>query len=143
VDGVIKYLNTDLDLRSAHDLTVLAATFEAAGVVPLHVGRGGDGLWHATFETDKQHAAPEPNIAAMLALVEALGPPLRSMWAGCSRREFNIGYDCGAEPWAFSQGLSPELLGRMAAAGASLRLTLYPDREQRLPNESVQHAGGL
>jgi hypothetical protein len=62
----------------------------------------------------------------MLAVVEALDPPLRSVWAGCSRREFNVGYDCGLEPWAFSQGLSAEILGRMASAGASLRVTLYP-----------------
>ncbi len=51
------------------------------------------------------------------------------------RREFNIGYDCGAEPWAFNQGLSAHLLGRMATAGASLRVTIYPDREQGTPEE--------
>ena len=129
-DGIISYLNTDLDLTSADDLTALSAAFESAGVSPLHVERGDDGLWHATFETDEQHAEPESNIAGMLAAVELLGEPLRSVWAGCTQREFNIGYDCGAEPWAFNQGLSSALLGRMAAAGASLRLTLYPHREQ-------------
>jgi hypothetical protein len=128
VDGVIGYLNTDLDLTSADDLTALAASFEAGGMLPLHVTRGDDGLWYACFETDEQHTEPEPNIAAMLGVVEVLAPNLRSVWAGCSRREFNIGYDCGPEPWAFNQGLSSELLGRMAAAGASLRWTLYPDR---------------
>jgi hypothetical protein len=130
VDGVISYLNTDLDLTSADDLTALAAVFEAGGVFPLHVTRGEDGLWYATFEVLDQHTEPEPNIAALLAVVESLPGPLRLTWAGCSRREFNIGYDCGPEPWAFNQGLSAELLGRMAAAGASLRVTLYPDREQ-------------
>jgi hypothetical protein len=135
VDGVISYLNTDLDLTSADDLTALAAAFEAAGVPPLHVTKGEDGRWYACFETDEQHTEPAPNIAAMLAAVESLAPPLRSDWAGCSRREFNIGYDCGLEPWAFNQGLSADLLGRMAAAGTSLRVTLYPDREQGTPNE--------
>ncbi len=138
MDGVISYLNTDLDLTSADDLTALAAAFEAAGVPPLHVTHGEDGLWYACFETDEQHAEPESNIAAMLAVVESLAPPLRAVWAGCSRREFNVGYDCGLEPWACSQGLSAELLGRMAAAGASLRVTLYPDREQDTPNHPLQ-----
>lgn len=129
METVITYLNTDLDLTSADELTGLAAAFEGGGIFPLHVMRAEDGLWYATFEVLDQHTEPEPNIASMLAVVESLPEPLRLTWAGCSRREFNIGYDCGREPWAFNQGLSAELLSRIAAAGASLRVTLYPDRE--------------
>jgi hypothetical protein len=137
LDGVIRYLNTDLDLASPTDLTTLAAALAAAGVPPLHVTRGEDGLWCACFETGEQHTEPEASIAAMLAVVEALPSELRSAWAGCSLREFNIGYDCGLEPWAFNQGLSAELLGRTAAAGASLRVTLYPDREPNAPSNQL------
>jgi hypothetical protein len=129
MDDTISYLNTDLDLISADELNALARAFEAGGVEPLHVTLGHDGLWYATFETDKGHDEPEPNIAAMLAVVESLTEQLRSVWDGCTKREFNIGYDCGAKPWAFNQGLSAALLGRMVAAGASLRVTIYPDRE--------------
>ena len=137
----ITYLNTDLDLVSANDLTALGAAFKAAGVRPLHVTPVDDKGWYACFETDEQHTEPEPNIAAMLAVVESLSPPLRSAWAGCSKREFNIGYDCGLEPWSFNQGLSAELLGRMAAAGACLRVTLYPDRDPGRPGQSCPQAG--
>ena len=137
VEGIVTYLNTDLDLVSSDDLTALAAAFETASVPPLHVTHGVDGLWYACFETGEQHSEPEPNIAAILTVVEALTPGLRLVWAGCLQREFNIGYDCGLEPWAFNQGLSAELLGRMAAVGASLRITLYPDREQARPNQTL------
>lgn len=126
MDGKICYLNTDLDLTSPDDLTELVAAFEAAGVNALHVTYG-DG--YATLETDTQYEEPEPNIAAMVAVIETLQEPLRSVWSRCTLREFNIGFDCGAEPWAFNQGLSSELLGRIAAVGASLRVTLYPDHE--------------
>ena len=135
MDNTICYLNTDLDLTSTEDLAALAAAFDVGGAPSLHVTCEAEAHWHATFETTVQFVAPEPNIAAMLAIVESLAPPLRSMWDGCSRREFNIGYDCGDEPWAFNQGLSVDLLRRMAAAGASLRVTLYPDREQVTPNQ--------
>lgn len=134
MDGIINYLNTDLDVTSASDLTSLAATFEAGGVSPLHVTRGDDGLWRAVFETDNQYTDPETTISEMLAVVESLCPSRQSIWSGCSQREFNVGYDCGTEPWAFNQGLSTELLGRMAAVGASLRITLYPDRVHAKPN---------
>jgi len=126
VGDAIRYLNTDLDLTSAGDLTALAAVFEAQGLLRLHVTHHHDGLWYATFETGEQHEEPGPNIAAMLAVVESLAEPLRAAWARCTRREFNIGYDCGGEPRAFDQGLSSHLLGRIAEAGASLRVTLYP-----------------
>jgi hypothetical protein len=106
------------------------------------MGRGNDAHWYATFETREQHSEPEPNIAEMLTVVESLNPALQSVWSGCSRREFNIGYDCGQEPWAFNQGLSAQLLVRIAAAGASLRGTLYPDREQATSNQQLKQTGG-
>lgn len=126
MDDTICYLNTDMDLTSGDDLTALAAAFEAQGIPPLHVTHGADKLWYATFETDGQHEQPEQSIAAMMAVIESLAEPLRTVWSGCTRREFNIGYDCGSKPWAFNQGLSGQLLGRMAKAGVSLRITLYP-----------------
>ncbi len=132
MDGKICYLNTDLDLTPSEDLTELAGAFEAAGVPPLYVTHGEDGLWYATFETDEQHNEPESSIAAMIAVAEALQEPLQSVWSRCSRREFNIGFDCGGEPWGFNHGLSSGLLGRVAAVGASLRVALSPDREPRM-----------
>ncbi len=126
MSSTICYLNTDLDLTSVGDLTGLAAVFDSHGALLLDVTQWEDGLWHATFEILDQQTEPELNITAMVTVVESLSEPHVSVWRNCTLREFNIGYDCGAEPWAFNQGLSSELMGRMAAIGASLRFTLYP-----------------
>jgi hypothetical protein len=134
----ICYLNTDLDLVCADDLTEIAKAFDALGAPPLHVTKGDDGLWYTTFETNEQHEEPGPNISEMLAIIESFAVPLQSLWTRCSLREFNIGYDCGAEPWAFNQALSTELLRRMAAVGCTLRITLYPDRDGIALAESPQ-----
>jgi hypothetical protein len=128
----IRYENTDLDLVSSDDLTPLAAAFKSGGVPPLHVTLGEDGRWYTTLETGERYTDPEPNIVAMLRVVEALGRPLGLAWKSCMLREFNIGYTCGREPWAFNHGLSTGILRRMADAGASLRITLYPSRRPRL-----------
>lgn len=125
----ICYLNTDLDVTSAEDLNDLASALESTGVFPLHVTRHQSGIWTATFETDGQHQEPETNILAMVDAIESLAEAPRCAWQKCTRREFNIGYDCGHEPWAFNQGLSSQLLGRVAAVGSSLRWTLYPNRD--------------
>ena len=108
------------------DLTVLALAFEARGLLPLHVTDGEGDLWYATFETIEQYDEPEPNIVSILEVIESLSGPLQLMWFGCIHREFDIGYNCGSQPWAFNQGLSNDLLDRMAKARASLRITLYP-----------------
>lgn len=134
VDNTICYLNTDLDLSSTADLTELVDSLQSAGVRALHgVTHSDDGLWYALFETKEQRTDPESSIAHMLVAIESLSGPLRAIWDGCKLREFNIGYDCGEKPWAFNQGLSAAVLGRMSAAGASLRITMYPDRDLPAP----------
>jgi hypothetical protein len=130
VTGTISYLNTDLDLVSTDDLSALVAVLDARGVFALHAGRRDDGFWYATFETAEQHGEPEPNIAAMVSVVESLDETDRATWSRCTRREFHIGYDCGTTPWAFTQTLSSALLRRVAGVDASLRVTLYPNRDR-------------
>jgi hypothetical protein len=124
--NVIQYLNTDLDLVSDTDLTTLAAALESRGLFALHVDRRDDGLWHASFEVNLCGSQPETTIGLMLYIIESLDEPLRQTWQVCLSREFNIGYECGAEPWAFNQALSTQTLRRMVDVGASLRITLYP-----------------
>lgn len=122
----IRYLNTHLVLESAADLTDLANAFRAAGLHPLHVTKGDHGNWYASFETIVQFGDPESNIAVMLSAIESLASPLSTIWRETTLREFNIGFDCGPEPWAFNQGLSNALLIRIGSVGASIRVTIYP-----------------
>lgn len=122
----IQYLNTDLDLICDVDPAVLASEFESRDLV-AHVTPGDDGLYYALCEGSND-TEPEPNIARLLDAIEALSVPARELWDRCSKREFNIGYDCGDEPWSFNQGISNHVLRRMAECGASFRITLYPHR---------------
>jgi hypothetical protein len=128
VDNRITYLNCDLVLQSPHDISTLAALFQNCDMKLLHVTHGDDTNWYATIEPDDFYDEPAKSIDALLTVIEALPQPLKNDWLNCSPREFNIGYDCGDEPWAFNQSLSTDLLGRMAKIGGTLRITLYPDR---------------
>jgi hypothetical protein len=125
---LIQYLNTDLELIAGEDLSTLAAHFEANGFFSLRCDRHTDGQWYGNFETDQSYEEPETNIQAMLTVIESLDGSARCVWQGCSMRQFNIGYDCGSDPWAFNNGLATETLRRIAASGASLRITIYPER---------------
>jgi hypothetical protein len=123
----IHYLNTDLDLVGPENLKELTSALNSKDVFLLYeVTQGNDGKWYARFETEHQFHEPNANIAAMLTVIESIDESLQRIWWACDLREFNIGYDCGSEPWAFNQRVSSETINRMAAVGASLQITLYP-----------------
>jgi len=126
----IQYLNTDLDLVAESDLAPLARALESRGVFPLSVTRGDDGLWYSRLEVNicGESDEPETTLRTMLDAIEALDRDVKNQWDKCQQREFNIGYDCGDEPWAFNNGLSNSTLSRIASLGATLRITLYPYR---------------
>jgi hypothetical protein len=130
VSTEIRYVNTDLELRSTADLTRLGTELTLRGFYATQLTQADDGLWWANFALDNDSNDPEPEvtIAAMLDVLEPLPRGLKRVWKACSLREFDIGYDCGDKPWAFSQVLSADLLRRIAAIGASIGLTLYPNR---------------
>jgi hypothetical protein len=130
---MIRYLNTDLELESPDELTGLAAVLQSRGLFALHVERGEYGLWRAAFETAQQHTTAQPNIEALLTVIESLDGAGRSAWTACTTRELDIGYDCGVEPWAFQDAIASELLARIARVGASLRITIYPEGDQPAP----------
>ena len=128
---LIQYLNTDLDLAARFDLTPLTAALDRNGVFTLHCAPDQNGTWTATFELEGAGIDndPETTICGLLDAIEKLEPNAREAWNACEKREFNLGYDCGDEPWAFTQGLSVRSISRIAALGMSLRITIYPVRE--------------
>lgn len=132
---MIRYLNTDLDLVSAEDLKPLVSKFEAEGLLTLHLGQGDDGRYHASFETGEGYETPEATLIAMLDIIESLLPAERAIWSAAAARIFNIGYDCGKEPWGFSSRLSNAVLRRIGAAEAVLQITLYPPDTRRQVSE--------
>lgn len=131
---VIHYLNTDLDLVCDADLSPIVECFNTFDLYP-HLTEGGDGRWYVMCE-DMNDTTPEPNIVKLLDAIEALSDTTRDLWDRCTKREFNIGYDCGDEPWAFNQGLSNDVLRRMADCGATFRITLYPHRPDSVNDDA-------
>ncbi len=121
-----QYLNTDLDLVAPFDLEPLAQAISARGGFTLQVSARDNASWCATLEAEADFLSPEPTIVALLAAIEGLETDARRSWTSCTHREFNIGYDCGDEPWAFTNELTAATISRMAALNVSLRITLYP-----------------
>lgn len=127
---MIAYLNTDLDLVSPDDPTSLVTALESGGLMrALHPPSESDGRWFVMFEAEEDGPTsrePQTHIAAMLTAIEALSGPQRAAWDRCPKRELNLGFDRSAEQQTLAAAIPPAMLARMAAAGVSLQLTLYP-----------------
>jgi len=133
-EGITRFIVTDLVLYSDGDLTALAEVLEAQGLMAIHRPLPIDvPMW--IFQGDccgEEFDGPETEIAAMLAVVESLDPHTRVLWDGCSRRVFDFAYDCGVKPFTVRHDLSPGTLARLAAAGGSLRITLYTSEPRQI-----------
>lgn len=122
----LSYITTDLQLQAPLDLAPLADELVQRGLLLHFVGPWQNGSCSARFASAAPSLEPDPDIAVMLSAIEALDEPSRNLWAACTSRNFDIGYDCGDGPSSLMQHLSPATLVRIAAIGAGLTITIYP-----------------
>jgi hypothetical protein len=120
----VRYLNTDLLLESAEDLTPIAEAF-GDDVVVLHNGRA-KGNHLASFEIAGSHAGADEDVKYFVALIEALPPKARALWERCHSRKFDLGYRSGYDTPSYTTELRASTIQAMAPLNASLVITIYP-----------------
>lgn len=119
------FINVDLDLVCTESLAPLTEAFKRHRVRPIneHAERG---QWLVGYEASLMDGTPESCTRSLLEAIAELPAPMKSLWNRCTKRDFNIGFECGAEPWGFESSLTNETLRRIADLGASVTITLYP-----------------
>jgi hypothetical protein len=131
-----QYINTDLVI-SGENLQALDKAFKALGLVALGTIPDGPDVFNMGYETEHQHHDPEPNIEVFLSVLVGLDEAALRVWNACERREFDIGYKCGSTPIIINHTLSPELLRRVTAVNAALRITVYADLDRKRNRSGV------
>ena len=132
-ERTLGYINTDLLLTAPFDLAAVATALapgHAAGasISCLHVGHNDETGYQASFEafgSEGNHGTPEESITVLLNAIERLPAAKQSLWRGCSRRTFDVGYNSGAAPHCVSHSLSLHTLARMQSLGIDLAITVY------------------
>lgn len=122
------YSNVDLVIESKTDLTPLVNELGSRVFVlnPSHVA--GAPLYKAELECFPKKAGPEGAVSRFCDLIEKLSATSKSIWKNCKKREFDIGFTAGLEPWPFVACLSTSTLNRVASLNATLAITIYPYR---------------
>jgi hypothetical protein len=123
------FLNVDLELRSATELTELVAALEPGAMALTCAAMAGG--YFANLELATQPTEAEEAIRSFVLLIEALPPRARELWNQASR-DFSIGVDAGSTPHSFEIALTPSVLRLAADVGARVTFVVYsctPDTE--------------
>ena len=124
------YANTDFDLKSELSFDALHDELTSR-CIALHYGRGADGHYHASYESDHDGESNETgagrDILVIVHALHSLSDAAKAELKTCYLREFNIGFECG-DSWAFLHSVSQKAVAAVADAGCSLAVTLYPKR---------------
>jgi len=93
--------------------------------------QGGDGHYHASFESDDDDETAESGVERDILLIvnaiNMLSDAAKAELDACYLREFNIGFHCG-DSWAFGYSIPHKAVEAAANVGCSLAVTLYPMR---------------
>ena len=125
----VKYLNVDLEIDSAADLTPIVEAFGA----DVDVMFNGDwGRHHrAAFEIGGSHASANEDIEFFCTLIEALSDGARALWNGSFSRTFDLGFESGDTSPSYRLVLAAETIERVSKIGGSLAVTIYPSGSRR------------
>ncbi len=125
--AAIEYLNLDVECKSSHSLSLMLEYFGDA-IFVLYNGEVASGFF-TVFEPelceDERNVA-EIHASHILDLIEKLPAQRRGLWDDCQSKVFDFGFRSGVTPSPYFVDLSPDTLKRIAAVGASARITIYP-----------------
>ena len=123
----IHFINVDLEIESRDSLQSIADSF-GQDVSVLGCGKWGN-HYQAAFEVAGSFGDPDSMINYFCMLVESLDKNERLSWNNAFLKEFNIGYESGAEPRSYESSLRSETISRIHSVGASIKITIYPPEE--------------
>lgn len=115
------FLNIDLDIESNTDISLLVDELS------VHLSKLSchecQGIYRASFEPH-QHDI-ENIINEYVSAITSLSANGVNLWEGCSKREFNIGFQSGSHPKAYETAISQEVLKKILSVNGQLSITLY------------------
>ncbi len=124
------FINLDLEIDAPFDLEPLGKHF-ANNAFVLYQGPTDSGfrlamepLLNGRLSTDAVASTEH-----FLGAIETLPESVLAIWSACSARVFDYGFDGGFESVPIHIDIPASVLSRASKLGLSLRVTVYPFRE--------------
>lgn len=126
----IKYLNADLLLKSTKSFNELSKFLTSNGAFALHYGKENKKEWLGSFELEKECKKPKVTINSFLEILSKMDENSKKQWARCSKKEIDIGYECGEEPWAYNDEIPKSIIKKLSEFDIGIRITIYPENNK-------------
>ncbi len=135
-----RYINTDLELVAPINLTPLANYFDLHASL-LYCNKWDDGQW-CVFVEEKESGCIlngdlNRDITGLLDVIDQFDDHLESLWNSCTKKEFNIGIDCG-ETQSYNVGIHKENIQRLAKLGCTISVTVYPIKDEEYEEDESE-----
>ena len=127
--GEIRFLNVDLEIESAENLQPVIDDL-GENVSVLHHGDNGSGFNFVSFEVKPSGERDVDGIILSFCLfIENFSNETKAIWDKCHSKRFDAGFQSGEFPRSYKTEIRADTVERVAKIGASIAITVYPDRE--------------
>lgn len=120
----IRYITTDLDFESQHDLSPIVR--ELGDQASPNHNDWVNGKYFVVLASPAEHDEPEKTISEFCDLIEGLSEKSQKLWRGCTKRVADIAFESGETPNNVSCHLSERLIARLNNLNISITITIYP-----------------
>ena len=123
-----EYINTDLELRSRSDISILTAELSQK-LFMLYTGREGRN-YLATFElaslVNKPSNTADTIANRLCGIIESLSPKYLRLWNKCISRNLDMGFHSGEGNRLGTATLRADTIKRIAKLNIAVAVSVYP-----------------
>lgn len=120
----IKYITTDLELKSNENLNKLALEL-CAGDVP-HLNQWVDDVYRVVIGGTGIAKTPEDDVIDFCKKIDALSIESKKLWDTCTSRVLDMAFESGKEPTSITYLLPADLIQCMNQLKLGVAITIYP-----------------
>jgi len=121
-----EYLSVDLILDSPKSLEDLLSHFGEEIIV--HHFTQTQSVFHYEIGFSSDYDSPDSAISNLCGLINGLPTTLRTDWANCISRIFDIGFEADSGAPLFSTPIKSFTLSQLPSLGVDLAITIYTDK---------------
>lgn len=126
------FLNVDLDIESKYDISAIIRDF-GDKVFILNDEPYSEGSYNLSVELNDSWCQQDPEglILGYIELIKNFSDDAKDAWNRAHKKSFDLGYECGFQPYSINNELSNSTINAVASVGASVIFTLYSVQKEK------------
>jgi len=126
------FLNVDLDIESKYDISPIVRDF-GDRVFILNNEPYSQESYNLSVELNDSWCQQDPEglILSYIELIKNFSDDAKDAWNKAHKKAFDLGYECGFQPYSINNELSANTINAVTSVGASVIFTLYSVQKEK------------